>query len=409
MNPPIRRLLQSLAAAVAVLAWPVWAALTIPGADGSDGVLAPVADVVIDLSLARTGAWDSPGNGYGVYDPVKWAVVFKYRSVNIPAGKTVTFKNHPSRAPVVWLVSGDASIAGTLNLDGQNWVNPPKLAEPGPGGFQGGIGFVNNIHTASGGFGIGGGGMGVYGGNHATAGYANAGWPTYGTARVLPLIGGSGGGGDAVSAQGGGGAGGGALLLAVSGTLSVNGSITANGGYSVNTSGSGAGGAVRLIADTISGTGRVYAMGSGQYGGLSGWGRIRLEAIHPGATWDLNPLTTVMAPDAPILLWPPAAAPTVRVVSVGGKPAPADPRANFAPGQQDLTIEQAQTGTIVLETTHVDPGLHVKVRVTPEYGAPMLLDAAFGSGDLSRATWTATTALPTGNFTVQAHAVNPAP
>jgi hypothetical protein len=64
---------------------PAHADLTIPGADGSDGTFAPTANVTVDLSLAPTAGWDSIGSGNGVYDPDKWAVVFKYASVSIPS------------------------------------------------------------------------------------------------------------------------------------------------------------------------------------------------------------------------------------------------------------------------------------------------------------------------------------
>ncbi len=73
------------------------AVITIPGADGSDGALNVTADTVIDLSQAVTGAWDANNTanaGKGIYDPSKWAVVFKYSSVTVATGKTVTFKNH---------------------------------------------------------------------------------------------------------------------------------------------------------------------------------------------------------------------------------------------------------------------------------------------------------------------------
>src|SRR4029077_18821628 len=96
--------------------------LTIPGADGSDGALIVTANTNIDLSLAVTGVWsnNNAGNfGKGIYDPDKWAVVFKYSSVNIANGATVTFSNHPTHAPVVWLVSSNVTIDGTLSLDGQ--------------------------------------------------------------------------------------------------------------------------------------------------------------------------------------------------------------------------------------------------------------------------------------------------
>lgn len=385
-----------------------WADLAIPGADGSDGAFSPAADATIDLSLARTGAWDSPGNGdgRGVYDPSKWAVVFKYSSVNVPAGVTVTFKNHPSGAPVVWLVSGNAGIEGILSLTGQDYVAPPSVAEPGPGGFAGGINGVSGLHDKGGGFGIGGGDAGAYGGNHATTGRANTDFPTYGTFRVLPLIGGSGGGG-------GGGAGGGAMLLAVAGTASVDGQIAARGGSGGSWAGGGAGGAVRLVAATIAGTGSIWADGGSGYGGAGGLGRIRIEAVNANATWDLQPATTVMAPtlsetDDTVLIWLPDSAPTVRILSVGGAAAPADPRASYVPEHQDLTLDLMDESPIVLETTNVDPTGSVKVRISPQYGTATLLDAVFSSGNRTQATWTATATLPQGYFTVQAHAVNPA-
>jgi len=61
----------------------VQAALTIPGADGSDGSLHVTEDTVIDLSDAVAADWDTANGanaGKGVYDAVKWAVVFKYAS-----------------------------------------------------------------------------------------------------------------------------------------------------------------------------------------------------------------------------------------------------------------------------------------------------------------------------------------
>lgn len=36
--------------------------------DGSDGAFAPVANVEIDLGLANTALWNSPGSGNVVYD-----------------------------------------------------------------------------------------------------------------------------------------------------------------------------------------------------------------------------------------------------------------------------------------------------------------------------------------------------
>jgi len=128
------------------------AAIIVPGANGSDGALNITTDTVIDLSQAVTGVWDADNTanaGKGVYDPDKWAVVFKYSSVTVAATKTVTFINHPSRAPVVWLVNGNVTINGTVSLNGANGANNnpslmvPNLAEGGPGGFRGGSGYFS--------------------------------------------------------------------------------------------------------------------------------------------------------------------------------------------------------------------------------------------------------------------------
>jgi hypothetical protein len=320
------------------------------------------------------------------------------------------------------LVNGDASIAGIVDLNGHDWVSPPDMAEPGPGGFRGAIGGVDYVHNPSRGFGIGGGGDDCSPGNHATVGIWNETWPIYGTDRLLPLLGGSGGSGYWGGGGSGGGGGGGAFLFAVSGSLSVDGQIMANGGQGyTRCSGSGAGGAVRLIANSLQGSGTIRAVGlpnydgRGYWGGFSGWGRTRIEAMTTDATWDINPVTTIRTPDDPIMLWPPEGAPAVRVVSVGGVAVPSDPRASFELGQEDGTIDLDAPEQIVLETTNVDPGATVRVRITPqivpveETYQPSLLDAEFQSGNRDLATWIATGHLPEGHFAVQAHAVNPAP
>jgi plastocyanin len=182
------------------------AQLTIPS-DGSDGALIVTNDTVIDLSKAVTGAWNAANSanaGKGIYDSNKWAVVFKYSSVSIAEGATVTFANHASRAPVVWLVRSNVTVAGTLSLDGQRDVDAPGLAEPGPGGFRGGQGNFGAGLGAGAGFGPGGGipgSWGYSGGYGAKEQYSGE---AYGNPSLLPLIGGSGGGGYVGDGRGGG-------------------------------------------------------------------------------------------------------------------------------------------------------------------------------------------------------------
>jgi hypothetical protein len=374
--------------------------LIIPGSDGSDGVLAPIENLEIDLGPAQTGAWDHPGQGNGVYDPQQWAVVFKYQRVEIPEGVSVRFRNHPSRAPVVWLVSGEVVINGTLDLNGANW-NKRENSEPGPGGFRGGMAWQNNAAPASGGYGPGGAGTkGYSSGNHATRGYGNQG-PIYGNARLLPLIGGSGGGN-------GGAAGGGAILIATQGDVQLDGLIQANGGsgaYSVH--GSGAGGAVRVIANRIHGTGEIQAIG-GQYSDvIGGIGRIRLEVNEVVGSIRTYPTVDVSRPDQPVVLWPPAGATRVRIVAVNDSDLPEDPRASLDLGQADLSLMSESAARIHLETTNVSPEGRVRVRIAPKFGAPYWVDAAHESGETAYSLWVAETELPEGYFVIQALAENP--
>ncbi|MCP4250596.1 MAG: hypothetical protein GY778_26435, partial [bacterium] len=244
----MRRHVVLAAGSVLLLATTVVAQPFDSGSDGSDGALSINTATVIDLSLAD----GTPGNG--TYDPALHAVVFNYTTIDIIGSLTVSFADHPSGAPVVWLASGDVTIisGAVLTLDGS--AGQPAgstlrvAASPGPGGFPGGFGgAVLATRFPSGGYGPGGpsidpagGDMGGSGGSYATTGTLGGGsvnvdlGPTYGNICLLPLIGGSGGAGgwDAVTGEcgGGGGAGGGAILIASSGTITMSATIRAGGG-----------------------------------------------------------------------------------------------------------------------------------------------------------------------------------
>ncbi len=383
--------------------------IVVPGADGSDGAFNPSSNpTVVDLSQAVTAAWDtpSPDPGKGVYDPEKWAVVFKYSSINIPSHVTVYFTNHPSRAPVIWLVSGDVSINGVVNLNGAQTAGA-AAAEPGPGGFRGGAGFLNSVGSlGSCGFGPGGGlfmsGCWGSGGSYASAGGGTAG-ATYGNERALPLIGGSGGAGYC-SQTSGGGAGGGGILIACAKTITLTGYIYAIGG--VGSGGGGSGGAIRLVAETVSGGGWLRAYGNSGSGN-GGNGRIRVEANtislsdpgSPGFTQDVVGTTAT--------LWPAATAPVARAISFGPSPVSADPTARFDFPWADVMISDEAEQTLVIECRNVPLDWDVKVRVTPKSGTAFMVDAAYVSGDESLSTWQAAFALPNGFSAIQVRASKP--
>ena len=137
--------LAALALAVTTFAPALHAQLTLPTTDVSDGALNVTGVTNIDLRNAITvSSWTNSNAatnaGNGVYDPAQWAVVFKYSSVNIASNGTVNFINNITHAPVVWVVNGNVTINGTVNLDGLAGNNSDQnnLTEPGPGGFRGG-------------------------------------------------------------------------------------------------------------------------------------------------------------------------------------------------------------------------------------------------------------------------------
>ena len=419
-------------ACLAALSVSASAAIIVPGANGTDGALNITADTVIDLGLAPVGPWDgdnSANAGKGVYGSGRWAVTFKYTSVNVAAGATLTFKNNASRAPVVWLVSGNVTIAGTVSLNGQNHAAAPLLAEPGPGGFRGGMQYYTNGVTGGSGFGVGGGWLNASGnlnvwaagGSYGSAG-GNGGSPSYGNPSLVPLIGGSGGGSAISTTYGGnygGGAGGGALLIACQQTTAITGSITAiggagapsgaiNGGYS----GSGGGGGIRIVTDSFGGEGSVSALG-GNSNIPGGAGRIRIERVINSATIVPTPDPSVvdLAANSTALIWPPIGAPEVKVISVGGTNAPTDPKAGFGTIGADVALASASTTTVIVETTNVEAASVVKIRATPRSNANFsevnatLLSTVSTSPLVIR--WTATLPVGTGYNAVQARVIRP--
>lgn len=385
----------------------VWLVLLAPPAaaldvssDGSDGAFSPVANTVVDLSLAPTATWTTPGTGAGVYDPDKWAVVFKYSSVNIPSGVTVTFKNHPSGAPVVWLVNGSVTIAGTVSLDGEAQAGGQyRPSTPGPGGFAGGRALFSNAYQGSAGFGPGGGhyGSGGNGGSHSLdadgLGFGRA----YGNSQALPLRGGSGGGANTIGGLIGGGGGGGAILVAAATNVQLNGAVRTNGGSGDAGSfdgGAGAGGAIRLIAPRVAGSGTLRAISGGGFVAASA-GFIRVEADTLTLTDLGQPPYTYGLPGATPQLWPDASAPRLRAVSYGGAPIAADPRPHFTL-PADVTVTATGPLPLVIEADNIPIASAVFVRVTPQFGQAIEVSASFTSGDATSSVWTASLQLPRG-------------
>lgn len=387
---------------------------------GSDTDFTVAADITVDLSRAvyadQDKEWDeTPGAGNGVYDPRQWAVIFRFTDVNIDEGATVRFTNHPSRAPVIWLVEGDVTINGILNVSGQNGeglddVGPGgpgnEFTEPGPGGFRGGRGAVAGSTDGSPGLGLGGGGIyqGYAGGSFAD------GHVIYGNSGCFPLIGGSGGcGARHHYSPTSGGAGGGALLIAATGTISIgaNGKILADGGSGyVNASG-GSGGMIRLVADTLSGSGRVQAAGGG--GNSKGHiGRIRIEVNTNNFSGPVFPLVYPDFVPSPLRLFRDAATPRLTPRLLGGRPIPEDPKASLG-GLADVYILKPEKVILEVEAENVPPNMDVYARIARRDGHIRTSEVqeaklVMTKSDGANSTWQGEIEVVQGMSAVQVHA-----
>jgi len=411
---------------VAWLAGPALADIVLPGSNhGTDGVFAPTASIQIDLGKAQSGPgiiWESPGGdmdgdgiGDGVYDRTKWAVVFKFSSVNIPSGVTVTFKNHPSRAPVVWLVDGSVTIDGTIDLHGEYGAGV-TAPEPGPGGFRGAFPRLG-VNPGSAGFGFGGGRFHNSAGSFGTRGQGNSG-PTYGNAALVPLVGGSGGAVTQTDSVGcywwaGGGSGGGAILIAAKTTIHLGGTVKANGGEASGSCGDtgsgGSGGGIRLIADTLAGAGHLRAVGGVSTQQVGGYGRIRVEYLSQMALTDPGvPQASVATLAGPPVIWPENATPAVKIISVGPASVSNYPLADMIEEPDvRITPDQAQNLTVTIAAQFVPLDWTVSVRLVPTSGADSVVNATFQSGDATASVWTAQLSLNDGFSALQAAAVAP--
>jgi len=386
--------LAALALAITALAPSLHAQLTLPTTDVSDGALNVTGITNIDLRNAVTvSSWTNSNTGTnvgnGVYDPAQWAVVFKYSSVNIASNGTVNFINNITHAPVVWVVNGNATINGTINLDGQNgnYTDPNNLPEPGPGGFRGGGSPTFGFGP---GFGPGGGASQNVSGTYSGI---------YGNAQILPLIGGSGGAGYGNGY--GGSAGGGAISIAASGNINLtNAYIHATGGYNSGGGGSGSGGAIRLIANQISGNGStaITALGGPNNGNPPYCGRIRLEANSVLGSFTPNPNIAAVQPDSPVVkIFPATNAPAVTILNVGLTPISADPKAIMSSGVNayDVTLITTNTVTVQLQTQNFPTNGTVSVYIKPRNNnsSQTIIPATLDSGTTNLALWHVSTTL----------------
>lgn len=215
----------------------------------------------------------------------------------------------------------------------------------------------------------------------------------------------------------GGGGGGGAILIATGtsgtpATITLSGSITAKGGAAaqgpdtisgVPGSGPGSGGAVRLVAHNLAGSGSIDVMpGTNIWNGSrAGFGRIRLEAVSSTATLALtgSPPPTVVSSTVPT-----ATAltnqPTFTIISVAGVSAP--PTLTGSLGTPDFVLPAGTSSAVVqFAATQMPLGTTIGVTIKGQQGGVLSTATSSGlSGTVASSTASATITVPTNQPSV---------
>lgn len=330
---------------------------------GSDGNLG-------DLHITNSVTLDLPADGR-----------LKVRSLVVESGSVLSFRPNAANTPVYILSQGDVRIAGQIYVAGDS-VDRPTIRGGlgGPGGFRGGNKATDGVDA---GFGQGPGGGGRQRGTAPSEQPGAAGHrisrsneripqngQAYGTATLIPLVGGSGGGGGWAEAGGGGG---GAVLVASSTRITLVGSIDARGGRAPNDNG-GSGGAVRLVAPIVEGPGQIFVHGNSS----ASEGRIRIDNFDAR-----TPLfdTGGIPPSSGSLLFTGLdlpGAPRLEVTQVG--------RYEVAPGEGNafsilLPVGSAPQQNVVVRATGFGRRIPIQVVLTPDSGDRQVYNATLDNSN----------------------------
>jgi hypothetical protein len=177
-------------------------------------------------------------------------------------------------------------------------------------------------------------------------------------------------------------------VIASSGSITIAGSVTANGGRGGNGApeayggGGGSGGGIRLVANTITGNGVINASGGAPGntccalapGTSGGNGIVRLESFAFTYTGSVVPGASFATPG---LVTPPGL-PTLTIASIGGSAPPANPVGNFSTIDVSLPSTVTNPVPVVVAATNIPVPTGVTVQARPQFG-----DASTTNGTLA--------------------------
>ena len=339
---------------------------------GSDGSYGP-------LTITNNTTLEMPADGK-----------FQCTTITIAKDATLRFKRNPLNTPVFLLATEAVTIDGFVEVSGLDSVaSIPDGGLGGPGGFDGGKPGFNEVPPGNG-FGPGGGLGGVYdyrsatgagSGSYGTVGTRGSSTKKgviYGSPLLIPIIGGSGGGGTSGSPGRGGGGGGGAILIASSKLIQINatGKILAlgggmrrnNDGYPEYLHNAGSGGAIRLVAPKISGTGELNVNdGNVNY---AGFGRIRIDSIDRTAL-QLNFVPSSVTSVGSTMLVFPTPLPQLDIVEAAGRTI----ALGSGPVMVQLPYNSLTNQVIKVQAKNFFSTVPIRVTLTPDNGTASTFDA----------------------------------
>jgi hypothetical protein len=346
---------------------------------GSDGSYGP-------MNITTNTTLDLPPDGR-----------FHCTTIDVAAGVTLSFSRNALNTPVYLLATSNVTINGTIDVSAASGA-PLAGGAGGPGGFEGGRPGYADLPLGDG----HGPGAGRVGPNGGAAAYGTTPTPYYGSGEqhgmiygsplLVPLVGGSGG---SAWDNGGGGGGGGAVLIASNTRIEVGGggSVVARGGTPavVYSDTMGSGGAIRLVAPIVTGTGYLDAAGgmsrsdARKFGGS---GRIRIDCMDRRAlALGFNGPISIGANMVVI----PGNSPRLDVIQVAGN--------NIPPGTNSpvffmLPQDSPTNQTVTVQARNFKAVVPIRVVLTPENGPRASYDAQIDNTTVDPASVTVDVAVP---------------
>jgi len=326
--------------------------------------------------------------------------ILNYTTITIPKDATVRFIKNANNTPVYLLTTGDVSVVGIIQLDGDSG-DDRKGGESGPGGYNGGNPGHTKVSSPPGaGYGPGAGQGGANNSELSGAGaasYATKGGLSsstnkgaiYGSALLVPLVGGSGGGGfEGTPIGSGGGGGGGAILIASNSRIDVSGTITAKaGGSGGNAYNGGSGGAIRLVAPVVRGNGSLSVLGNG--GG--GDGRIRIDTLDRtgiafSQVWAPVGVTSIGS----MMMVFPTPLPQLAIIEVAGTAIPVGSGPVFV----QLPFGSSPNREVKIQARDFNDTVPITVVLTPDNGKPISYRAEIDNRSSNPGTATVNVTIP---------------